>query len=57
VITWGNDVQPAEIPPGLQASFQLSSVIVYSVYRLVIARSGLPPALALYLIVAKRGSA
>jgi len=53
VIFWGKDVQPAEIPPPLQGSIQLSSMIVYPVYRLVIAGIGLVAALGLYLMVAK----
>jgi branched-chain amino acid transport system permease protein len=53
VIAWGKDVQPAEIPPPFQGSIQLSSMIVYPVYRLVIAAIGLLAALALYLLVAK----
>jgi branched-chain amino acid transport system permease protein len=53
VILWGKDVQPADIPPPLQGSIQLSSMMVYPVYRLVIAAVGLCAAVALYLIVAK----
>jgi len=53
VILWGKDVQPAEIPPPLQGSIQLSSMMVYPVYRLVIAAIGVGAAVALYLMVAK----
>jgi branched-chain amino acid transport system permease protein len=53
VILWGKDVQPAEIPPPFQGSIQLSSMIVYPFYRLVIAGIGLAAAVALYFIIAK----
>jgi branched-chain amino acid transport system permease protein len=53
VILWGKDVQPADIPPPFQGSIQLSSMIVYPLYRLVIAGIGLAAALGLYFIVAK----
>jgi branched-chain amino acid transport system permease protein len=53
VILWGKDVQPAEIPAAFQGSIQLSQMVVYPVYRLVIAAIGLGAAIALYLIVAK----
>jgi branched-chain amino acid transport system permease protein len=53
VIFWGKDVQPADIPPLFRGSIQLSSDIVYPLYRLVLAGVGLLAALLLYLIVAK----
>jgi branched-chain amino acid transport system permease protein len=53
VIFWGKDVQPAEIPAPLQGSIQLSSMVVYPVYRLAIAGIGLAAALGLYVMVAK----
>jgi branched-chain amino acid transport system permease protein len=53
VILWGKDVQPAEIPAVFQGSVTLSSMIVYPIYRLVLAGIGLAAAVALYLVVAK----
>ena len=53
VIGWGKDVLPAEIPALLRGSVQLGDMVVYPVYRLVLAGVGLLCAVGLYLIVAK----
>jgi branched-chain amino acid transport system permease protein len=53
VILWGKDVQPAEIPPAFHGSIQLSSMVVYPLYRLVIAGIGIAAAVALYFVIAK----
>jgi branched-chain amino acid transport system permease protein len=53
VIGWGKDVQPAEIPAFLRGSVHFTEMIVYPVYRLALAATGLLCAIALYLIVAK----
>jgi branched-chain amino acid transport system permease protein len=53
VIGWGKDVQPAEIPAPLRGSVHLTDMVVYPVYRLVLAGVGLLCAVGLYLIVAK----
>src|SRR5207247_9175783 len=47
VIASGKDVQPADIPPPFQGSIELSSMIVYPLYRLVIAGIGLAAAVGL----------
>jgi branched-chain amino acid transport system permease protein len=53
VILWGKDVQPAEIPPAFRGSIQLSSMVVYPLYRLVIAGIGIAAAAALYFVIAR----
>jgi branched-chain amino acid transport system permease protein len=53
VIGWGKDVQPAEIPALLRGSLHLTDMVVYPVYRLVLAGVGLLCAVGLYLVVAK----
>ncbi|GAC1553100.1 MAG: branched-chain amino acid ABC transporter permease [Beijerinckiaceae bacterium] len=53
VVLWGKDVQPAQIPVGLQGSVHLGPMIVYPVYRLALAIAGMLCALGLYLLVSK----
>ncbi len=53
VIGWGKDVQPADMPAFLRGSINISDLVVYPAYRLVLAGVGLLCAIGLYLVVSK----